>query len=377
MKFIIDISELKRVVKLAGAENIPVDFYIDFDLAPIDDIDIELEAGKEISTEQIQETNGLLTHAGRQVILYIKDHTSEQTPILSKIKEDGSKGRKFHITDCKTLKDMRKINKFDRYVVTTNTSGYFKITGRTGYGGIEEDEVQLKVCRYCLGQLNYNEYSNSKHERKDSIVNNFNILEFFEQYSSFIRRLPSGIAKIKPVYYTEEWKEISSNYRKSLDYTCEECGVKLINHKHLLHVHHKNSIKGDNSSNNLIVLCYDCHKKQPNHQHMQCKKEDIISINKLRVEQGIIKENINTWEEVYKYSDTALYGIINMLEKNYVDIPRLHKYIDNIKVEMLWVRYRVGISLEEKTIKIKDYTIYSHKDIIENTIRFLNIFKLW
>lgn len=44
---------------------------------------------------------------------------------------------------------------------------------------------------------------------------------------------------------------------------------------------------------------------------------------------------------------------------------------------MLWIRYRVSISLEAETIKVKDYTIFSHKDIIENTIRFLNIFKEW
>lgn len=98
---------------------------------------------------------------------------------------------------------------------------------------------------------------------------------------------------------------------------------------------------------------------------------------KIRVEQGLIKDNISSWEEVYKYSDTALCGIINMLERNQASIPRLHKYLDKTKVEMLWIRYRVGISLEAETIEVKDYTIFSHKDIIENTIRFLNIFKEW
>lgn len=42
---------------------------------------------------------------------------------------------------------------------------------------------------------------------------------------------------------------------------------------------------------------------------------------KIRVEQGLIKDNISSWEEVYKYSDTALYGIINMLERNQASIP--------------------------------------------------------
>lgn len=382
MKFNVDLSSLKGIVKSIGADKIDVDFFIDFSLAPINDIDIELEAGKEIFVNQIQDVNGLLSHVGRQVILYIKDHTFESNPIMAVLQKDGSKGRKFHITDCKTLKQMRANKRFDRYVVTINTTGYFKISARNGYGVIEEGDVQLNVCQNCLEQLNYKDYKFLNQTNKTNVVKQFNILEFFEQYSSFIRYLPSGIAKIKDVTYTDDWEDVSNTYRESVHYICEECGVDLSRSsqtRKLLHVHHINGVKGDNSYDNLKALCFDCHKKQPNHNHMLCKKDYIMKINELRISQGIIS-NITSWEDVYKYSDTALYGIIRILEHEGIQIPRLHQYIggeEKYKVELLWIRYRIGISLEPKSVKISDYIVYSHKDIIENYNKFISNFKNW
>jgi hypothetical protein len=39
--------------------------------------------------------------------------------------------------------------------------------------------------------------------------------------------------------------------------------------KDLLHVHHINGVKSDNSEMNLRVLCQYCHGEQPNHEHMK------------------------------------------------------------------------------------------------------------
>ncbi|WPU32705.1 HNH endonuclease [Pseudoalteromonas piscicida] len=65
-------------------------------------------------------------------------------------------------------------------------------------------------------------------------------------------------------------------------YTCEQCGVELSQYKRLLHTHHINGVKTDNSISNLRALCLDCHKKQPKHEHMHVTHNDQLIINQLR-----------------------------------------------------------------------------------------------
>ena len=362
--FTLDLSLLKKAVDMVGANNIQIDFeriYIE----EMDPIELELLAGKEIDISQVESQNGILSHAGRQVLLYIKDHVQVGSSLEELIKNPVN-ARRFHVTECKTLHDMRSKNKFDRYVVTNRLDGNFTIAGKNIHEEIEEAEAQLKVCRYCLSNLNYKNYKNVSQIDRNNIVNNFSIEDFFLHYISFFSTLPSGIARLDKGRYSKDWRSISDNIRKKRNYICEECGVDLSSNRNLLDTHHKNSIKSDNRESNLRVLCKDCHRREPSHSHIIRHISDIENIIKLRISQGIL-ENISSWDDIYKYSDPALHGIIGLLQAENIVKPKLYIYLQELdkRAELFWKHIKKGITIGEG-YKASGYTIYSHKDIINN-----------
>lgn len=68
--------------------------------------------------------------------------------------------------------------------------------------------------------------------------------------------------------YVLDWKAISDRGRAEKDYTCEECRVRLHDQLKLLHVHHIDRDKLDNSPQNLRVLCVVCHSSCEGHEHL-------------------------------------------------------------------------------------------------------------
>ncbi len=90
--------------------------------------------------------------------------------------------------------------------------------------------------------------------------------------------------------YTEDWRQVSREYRKSKGWTCEGCGVNLSRHRRLLHAHHQSMDKSDNSPANLRAYCVICHSEQPHHDKLRVsiringEYDEVISI---RHAQGI------------------------------------------------------------------------------------------
>lgn len=370
MKLSVDLSLLDKAVEKMQAKK------IDFK------IDIQLMEGKEIPLEDIKSNDaGLLYYEDRHVVLYIKDNTYNN---IEEIKKDPDKGMKFHICDCRALKDMREDGRKNRYVVTKDLGGKFKIISNDKYGKKVEDIVKLYVCKYCLNYINYKNYKNCTKNQQNSLRNNFSLYEFFEIYSSCFHRYPDKEDyDASSVKYDKNWGNISKAYREKQNYTCEKCGVNLKSIKKLLHVHHRDGMKGNNNESNLIVLCSDCHKKEPNHEHMLLYYTDMVKITNARIKQKIIKNN--TWDDIYKFSDTALYEVIGLLKENYPNnIPQLFYKVRNNKtdefkyIDLVWIKNKVGISLHSDLIdkdNIKDWKIYSIFDILEqhNQNRRLNI----
>ncbi|MBW8190303.1 HNH endonuclease [Neiella marina] len=327
MKLTVNFSSLKRAIDLMEPEH-QGDFILKLQESSISKLDLELSTGKDVELSDIDVDSGLLSYKGRNVTLYIKANGSSA---------------KFHIADCSTLQSMRASGRFERYVVTNDTSGEFLI----GYGESER-KAKLKVCQNCLRKLNYKGCNTG--QPIWPIVQQFDMAEFFATYSSFFAHMPSRDAKDAEVGYTEDWAKISAHLRVEKDFTCEQCNVNLRSERFLCHVHHVNGVKSDNRHSNLEVLCADCHSKQPSHGHMALTHQDRILINDLRKAQGIL-EGLGQWQKLFDYADPGVQGALHACRKMKLKMPEVGYYIDDgfgdiaAKVELAWPNERVAVAV--------------------------------
>jgi len=229
---------------------------------------------------------GILIHDGEQIVVHIKDtQKSKETNLHNP--EDSVR---FHLADCRTLQDMRRKGRYERYVASRRMDGFFKVDWRdhiTKKSG--EVEAALKVCKNCLDALDYEQYSSKKSSR-NMIWTEFSIDTFFRDYSTFFPFTPSRTDNTALVdRYIKDWPRISRSTRNARGWTCECCRVNLNKNedRKLLHVHHRNGVKTDNSDKNLEALCALCHNNRPMHGHMRVNPSQKTRIELRRVEQGI------------------------------------------------------------------------------------------
>ncbi len=350
MQLKVDLSALNNAVKQMGADGLSVDFKLDDARPGLDPIDIDLAEGIEIELKDVAVESGLLDYKGRQILLYIQDHGGNVQVAL----QDGSSGKKYHVADCRTLREMRAKGRFERYVATNELSGEFFVSG-TDYmtGKVLEGQTRLRVCKNCLTQLNYQGY---KQGNRSQIFNAFSLEEFFATYSSFFPHMPRRLAGKQDSSYTEDWPMIATRFKAGKGFFCESCAVDLTQHKSLLHVHHKNGVKTDNRAVNLQALCAGCHRKQSAHEWMFIKHGDMRTITRLRREQGYGNADIG-WKEVLGLADSGMSGVLYLAQSKRWQAPEVGYAIQAAdrsivaELEVAWPARKIGVAIDAKDIK--------------------------
>jgi hypothetical protein len=354
-----------------GAE--PVAFSLESQTQPLGPIDIKLEKGIElIDLKEVESNNGLLSYQERQILLYIQDQGSR----IKKVLEDGSQGRKFHVANCKTLKNMRTRGRFERYVVTNRLDGEFYVAGSDWHTGQNiEGYAQLQVCQNCLEALNYKD---AQHRRKREIVQSFDIQKFFSTYSSFFSHLPQRWAGRKEEEdYTADWPQVAACYKASKNFTCESCGANLRSHKQLLHGHHRNGVKSDNRESNLMALCAACHREQPHHGHMFVRHAEMRTINYLRREQGLLHNA--EWNKVLKFCDPGLKGVLDICRHQSTSVPEVGFGVQDAEgvvvanLDLAWPQQRVGLAISDEdrvAAQKSGWRIWRMREALENIEQF-------
>lgn len=338
----VDFSELVRLGRIMMPEG--SEFTIGRHFDSFEPIDSELKAGKEIHLADLDNTPALLSVRGRQVVLYIKDHTNKFDLAI----ENGERGNRFHIAQCKTLDEMRQSKRFQRYVATNRLDGLFPIEEASFRKGLPRTgEARLKVCKYCLERLNYKGSSN--YEARQKAFKSFSFTEFFSCYSTCFKYMPSTLDEKSSVGYTEDWPELSKKVRMAAGYICDQCGVDLSSQRNLCDVHHVNGVKSDNRLENLRVLCKDCHRKQPMHTGIFISAADMAKILRLRLQQSRL--NISDWKDAFKLSDTAIHGDMHVLRARGYPPPIIGYDLQKdsgevfITLEAAWPDRRIAINL--------------------------------
>lgn len=257
-------------IRLWRAMRIPMNYAVDFNFRT--EIRQQtwkdpLKQGKEIliTDPEFKKTEDGLLYGNKRVIVYINNQQVQYV-------QAGS-NYKFHLTWCRTLDSMSRGGRYSKYVVSTNTDGYFRINYVDGENVVKQSVEKLYVCKNCLMALNWHDYSNKKTKEKNKIYNDFNLEEFFAAYndnneSNFAYTPRDTDVTAPDNIYPPDWKALSRMYRERHNWTCEECGRKMsMEERGKLHVHHRDGVKSNCQPSNLVVLCRDCHQKQhPDHR---------------------------------------------------------------------------------------------------------------
>ncbi len=157
---------------------------------------------------------------------------------------------KFHITECKTVKEQKLAGRFDNNYYWQN-SHVVSLIDRSSLK--EHKNVKLEICGNC---------------KRHSRIGYKDTEGFFETLDSLMADVNTAFEvdimgyPISPI----NWYELSRNFRIQMNYKCAQpkCGIVIIEpaDKRFIHVHHKDGNKLNCNISNLECLCILCHANE-------------------------------------------------------------------------------------------------------------------
>lgn len=84
------------------------------------DIEIGLEGLEQLERDPV---TGVFKKNGHAVVLYIRDSRMTRQELL----DSPEKGPKFHLRDCRTIEDMKRKKRFERYFIYSFRNGLFNM----------------------------------------------------------------------------------------------------------------------------------------------------------------------------------------------------------------------------------------------------------
>lgn len=158
---------------------------------------------------------------------------------------------KFHISNCKTIEQQKRNKNYDgHYVFSQEKESIIDLDGI---------EKEITLCKNCLNMqsiirqvIPVSEYV-EKYIKDTKSDGNFDDTDLPNSKKSNIFQ-DNG--------YGLKWDQKSHEYRLSIRFTCENCGIHL-NQNYIdgyyLETHHIDKNKSNDSQSNLKALCTLCH----------------------------------------------------------------------------------------------------------------------
>lgn len=152
----------------------------------VDPIDVELTGDPrkcpDLKLDPVKRTWKYKNH---DVCIYIPAYNDQKYGQAISVFE---KRHKLHVTECQTIREMRKKRKFIRYAATNNLTGPYQIYVR------EKEEraqkVDLRVCMNCLKELNVNGAADMSYDQLRPIARAMDFAKFVREYGTSFKKLP-------------------------------------------------------------------------------------------------------------------------------------------------------------------------------------------
>lgn len=213
--------------------------------------------------EDFRQQAGIIEVNGLKACIYIKDQRAV----------DYYDSYRFHLCWCKTIEQMVNEGRKNRYLATVRDDGFFRVNHQINGRNMEKLK-KLDLCKYCKKML----------EARNMYFSPFTLSDFFRKYQTDIaesfQREETHISKEQ---YAPDHREVAARYKAEVQYKCQKCGTDYSQNKELLELHHKDGNGQNNQHYNLVVLCIDCHSKEPRHSRVKNSPQFREKINKLNI----------------------------------------------------------------------------------------------